>query len=76
MKKASLDKFKLSLYQHKRNHGKNVDHIKDYLDILDFELTVDEMLKIAKLDRGVRYYNRIDEPLVRFANWKPTFEKN
>lgn len=56
--------------------SKNVDHIRDNLDIFDFELTVDEMLKIAKLDRGVRYYNRTDEQLVQFANWKPTFEKN
>lgn len=56
--------------------SKNVDHIRGNLDIFDFELTVDEMLKIAKLDRGVRYYNRTDEQLVQFANWKPTFEKN
>ena len=55
--------------------SKNVAHIKDNLDILDFELTVDEMKDIAKLDKGVRYYNRTDEQLVQFASWKPEFEK-
>ena len=55
--------------------SKNVDHIKDNLDILDFELTADEMKEIAKLDKGVRYYNRTDEQLVQFAAWKPEFEK-
>ena len=55
--------------------SKNVAHIKDNLDILDFELTADEMKEIAKLDKGVRYYNRTDEQLVQFAAWKPEFEK-
>ena len=55
--------------------SKNVAHIKDNLDILDFELTADEMKKIAKLDKGVRYYNRTDEQLIQFAAWKPEFEK-
>ena len=55
--------------------SKNVAHIKDNLDILDFELTADEMKEIARLDKGVRYYNRTDEQLVQFAAWKPEFEK-
>ena len=55
--------------------SKNVAHIKDNLDILDFELTDDEMKEIAKLDKGVRYYNRTDEQLVQFTAWKPEFEK-
>lgn len=55
--------------------SKNVAHIKDNLDILDFELTADEMKEIAKLDKGVRYYNRTDEQLIQFAAWKPEFEK-
>ena len=55
--------------------SKNVAHIKDNLDILNFELTADEMKEIAKLDKGVRYYNRTDEQLVQFAAWKPEFEK-
>ena len=55
--------------------SKNVDHIKDNLDILDFKLTDEEMAEIAKLDKGERYYHRTDEQLMQFAGWKPDFEK-
>lgn len=55
--------------------SKNVDHIKDNLNIMDFELTADEMAEIAKLDKGERYYHRTDEQLIQFAAWKPDFEK-
>lgn len=55
--------------------NKNVDHIKDNLNIMDFELTADEMAEIAKLDKGERYYHRTDEQLAQFAAWKPDFEK-
>ena len=55
--------------------SRNVDHIQDNLDILDFTLTDAEMAEIAKLDKGVRYYHRTDEQLVQFAAWKPEFEK-
>ena len=55
--------------------SKNVDHIKDNLNIMDFELTDDEMAEIAKLDKGERYYHRTEEQLVQFAAWKPDFEK-
>jgi len=55
--------------------SRNVDHIRDNLDILDFTLTDKEMEEIAKLDKGVRYYHRTDEQLVQFAGWRPEFEK-
>ena len=55
--------------------SKNVDHIKDNLDILDFRLTDDEMAEIAKLDKDERYYHRTDEQLAGFAAWTPDFEK-
>ncbi|MBR3813271.1 MAG: aldo/keto reductase [Spirochaetaceae bacterium] len=55
--------------------SKNVNHIKDNLNIMDFELTADEMAEIAKLDKGERYYHRTEEQLVQFAAWKPDFEK-
>lgn len=54
--------------------SKNVDHIKDNLDILDFKLTDEEMAEIAKLDKNERYYHRTDEQLIQFAGWKPDFE--
>lgn len=55
--------------------SKNVDHIRDNLDIFDFKLTNDEMAEIAKLDKGERYYHRTDVQLMQFAQWKPEFEK-
>ncbi len=55
--------------------SKNVDHIKDNLDILDFKLTDEEMSEIAKLDKDERYYHRSDEQLAQFAAWRPDFEK-
>ena len=55
--------------------SKNVDHIKDNLDILDFELSDEEMKDIAKLDKDMRYYHRTDAQLEQFAAWKPNFEE-
>ncbi len=55
--------------------SRNVDHIRDNLDILDFALTDEEMAEVAKLDRGARYYHRTDEQLVQFAGWRPAFEE-
>lgn len=55
--------------------SKNVDHIRDNLNILDFTLTQDEMARVAALDRGVRYYHRTEERLAQFAAWKPQYEK-
>ena len=54
--------------------SKNIDHIKDNLDIIDFKLTDDEMKRIAQLDKGERYYHRTDEQLRQFAAWRPSFE--
>lgn len=54
--------------------SKNVAHIKDNLNILDFTLTDDEMAQIATLDKDQRYYHRTDAQLVQFAAWRPEFE--
>ncbi|MBK6088534.1 aldo/keto reductase [Ruminococcus difficilis] len=54
--------------------SKNVAHIKDNLDILDFALTDYEMAQIATLDKDQRYYHRTDAQLVQFAAWRPEFE--
>ena len=54
--------------------SRNVEHIRDNLDILDFTLSGEEMAEIAKLDKAVRYYHRTEEQLVQFAGWKPAFE--
>ncbi|MBQ9047951.1 MAG: aldo/keto reductase [Solobacterium sp.] len=55
--------------------SKNIDHIRDNLDIMDFRLTDEEMAEIAKLNKGVRYYTRTDEALAGFASWRPQFER-
>ena len=55
--------------------SKNVAHIKDNLDILDFKLTDEEMAEIATLDKDKRYYHRTDEQLNSFAAWRPEFER-
>ena len=55
--------------------SKNVDHIRDNLNITDFALTDEEMAEIAVLNRGVRYYTRTDEALKGFASWQPQYEQ-
>ena len=55
--------------------SKNVDHIRDNLNILDFTLTDEEMASIAKLDKNQRYYHRTDSQLVQFTAWQPDYEK-
>ena len=55
--------------------SRNVSHIRDNLNILDFTLTEDEMASVAALDKGERYYHRTDEQLASFAAWRPGFEK-
>ena len=55
--------------------SKNVAHIKDNADIFDFTLTDDEMAEIAKLNKGVRYYNGTEEDLARYAMWQPAYEE-
>jgi diketogulonate reductase-like aldo/keto reductase len=51
--------------------SRNVDHIRDNLNILDFELADEEMKEIEKLDKEQRYYHRTDEQLIQFAAWRP-----
>lgn len=53
---------------------KNPEHIKDNFNIFDFELTDEDMQKIAKINKNVRYYNRTDSQLEQFKNWGPDFD--
>ena len=54
--------------------SKNVTHIRENLNILDFTLSAEELAEIATLDKGERYYHRTEEQLRSFASWKPDFE--
>ena len=53
---------------------KNEEHILQNADIFDFTLTDEEMNRIAKINKNVRYYNRTDEQLEQFKNWSPDFD--
>ena len=55
--------------------SRNVSHIRDNLDILNFRLTDDEMAEITALDKGERYYHRTEEKLAAFAAWQPEYER-
>ena len=55
--------------------SKNIEHIRDNLNIFDFKLTDSEMAEIATLNTGVRYYNRTEEHLAALAKFKPKYER-
>ena len=46
--------------------SRNPEHIRDNFDIFDFALTGEEMAEIAKVDKGVRYYNGTPEMLAQY----------
>ena len=46
--------------------SKNPDHIRDNFDIFDFALTDGEIAEIAKVDKGVRYYNGTPEMIAAY----------
>ena len=54
--------------------SRNVAHIKDNIDIFDFELTKEEMERIAELDKNLRYHYHTDEQMDHFAKWQPKYE--
>ena len=54
--------------------SKSPEHIRENIDIFDFELTENEMLNIGALDRGERYYKRSPERFERYLNMKIPFE--
>ena len=55
--------------------SKNPAHIKDNFDIFDFELTADEMEKIAALDKNQRYYEQTQEKLDAYATMVPPVDE-
>ena len=55
--------------------SKNVDHIKDNIDIFDFELDKEDMEEMAKLNIGKRRYEADDKRVEEYALWQPTYEK-
>lgn len=52
--------------------SENPKHIKDNINIFDFELTEDEMNKIRSMDKGIRYFNMsIEEQEKNLGAWAP-----
>ena len=54
--------------------SKNVQHIRDNIDIFDFTLTDAEMAEIAKVDKNKRYYTATEEALRGYLNFAPDFD--
>jgi diketogulonate reductase-like aldo/keto reductase len=51
--------------------SKNPDHIRANFDLFDFELTADEMAKIAAINKDVTYYTSTPELLNQYAQMVP-----
>ena len=55
--------------------SKNVDHIRDNINIFDFTLTDDELAEIAKVDQNKRYYTASEEALLGYLQFAPDFNE-
>ena len=55
--------------------SKNPDHIRDNFNLFDFELTDEDMEKIAEINKNERYYHRSDDMLAQFATFHPSYER-
>lgn len=51
--------------------SKTESHIKENIDIFDFTLTKEDMIKIASINKNQPFYGRDEEALKRFAIWRP-----
>ena len=54
--------------------SRNVQHIRDNIDIFDFTLTDGEMTEIAKVNKNKRYYTATEETLQGYLNFAPDFD--
>lgn len=55
--------------------SKNPAHIKDNFALFDFELTAEEMSKIAALDQQKRYYHSTPELLEKYVSMVPPVDE-
>ena len=54
--------------------SKNKDHIKDNIDIFDFEISEEDMKKIDDLNKNTPFYYQTQESLDAFVKWNPDFD--
>lgn len=54
--------------------SKNVDHIRDNINLYDFSLTSEDISLIDKLNNNQRRYTRTDEALRGYQAWQPIYE--
>lgn len=55
--------------------SKNPEHIKANFDLFDFELTADEMARIAAMNQNKRYYTSTPELLKKYAEMVPPVDE-
>ena len=55
--------------------SKNVDHIRDNINIFDFTLTDDELAEIAKVDQNKRYHTATEDALQGYLQFAPDFNE-
>ena len=55
--------------------SKNPEHIMTNFDLFDFDLTGEEMQKIAALNKNVRYYTSTPELLKKYAEMVPPVDE-
>ena len=55
--------------------SKNPAHIQDNFDLFDFELTTEEMTKIAGMNKNIRYYTSTPEMLKRYVEMVPPVDE-
>ena len=55
--------------------SRNVQHIRDNIDIFDFTLTDEELAAVAKVANGQRYYHASEEALLGYLQFAPDFNE-
>lgn len=51
--------------------SRNEEHIRQNIDIFDFELTDEDMSEIAKIQKSAPFYNQTQDKLDGYAMWRP-----
>lgn len=51
--------------------SRNEEHIRQNIDIFDFELTDEDMAEIAKIQKPAPFYNQTQDKLDGYAMWRP-----